>query len=490
VKWQQIYAASFRVGSKDVLQRGKHNLDFYVPKLAEMLCLNVEGTLESAIEEVFQTWVKDYPEFFKILRNKGFTGKEYLDSKKIELYLNENASENKLIKFSWLGYAQINAFTVNDQKYLKVAAYVEGKRVISFLVGEDEFYIGEKSGKIAKILSEIKYCKYDQKEIQDFYPKYRLIEFINAGGTNLLIPLIGEYFDSSIEKLMKSECYTFADSFYLHKKYINAEESEFKEIFKVPAKVLRKLTISAAKQKGVLKILKKTRETAPEYLQTDIISESLIQFLKYNVLVPYGGRRTTDIPGFKNMTKQTKLRISRTVSKLSTAADYGLYVDYLNMCNAMQEPIQIEIKGDISTIHDTKLKTYMEFMDRNRDFLFQGKIGDSDYKELEMIDETYIVVMPKSVDDIYREGRAMSNCVSTYIPRILDGSCYILFLRETKSPDVSFGTLEVRGNLLYQAKARFNCKLSYEAQKFLSEKYCREKNLSISTCDIERKYRD
>jgi len=60
----------------------------------------------------------------------------------------------------------------------------------------------------------------------------------------------------------------------------------------------------------------------------------------------------------------------------------------------------------------------------------------------------------------------------------------ILFLRETSDPEKVYGTIEVRGDSLVQAKARCNSRLPEEACEFLRF-YCKQKKLRINTCDIK-----
>lgn len=49
-----------------------------------------------------------------------------------------------------------------------------------------------------------------------------------------------------------------------------------------------------------------------------------------------------------------------------------------------------------------------------------------------------------------------NNCVASYIDRVIDGECHILFLRKKNKPNESLVTIEVVNNHIVQAKRKFN----------------------------------
>ena len=75
---------------------------------------------------------------------------------------------------------------------------------------------------------------------------------------------------------------------------------------------------------------------------------------------------------------------------------------------------------------------------------FEGKVGK------------YIIIAPKTPKDLIEEGQMMSNCVASYIERVVDGSTMIFFMRTKKEPERSLVTIEVRNSSLVQVKGRFN----------------------------------
>ncbi len=69
----------------------------------------------------------------------------------------------------------------------------------------------------------------------------------------------------------------------------------------------------------------------------------------------------------------------------------------------------------------------------------------------------YLILSPKTPNDMFDEARMQSNCLSSYIGRVADGECQIFFLRKRSAPDKSFVTIEIRGDgSLGQVLGRFN----------------------------------
>ncbi len=63
------------------------------------------------------------------------------------------------------------------------------------------------------------------------------------------------------------------------------------------------------------------------------------------------------------------------------------------------------------------------------------------------------------------EAASQNNCVSSYIDKVIDGKCHILFLRKRNKPDESLVTIEVRNNHIVQTRRRFNDDVTAEDQK-------------------------
>ena len=60
------------------------------------------------------------------------------------------------------------------------------------------------------------------------------------------------------------------------------------------------------------------------------------------------------------------------------------------------------------------------------------------------------------------EAVAQNNCVASYIDKVIDGECHIMFLRKKSNPKESLVTIEIRNNHIVQARRRFNDPVTLE----------------------------
>ena len=81
----------------------------------------------------------------------------------------------------------------------------------------------------------------------------------------------------------------------------------------------------------------------------------------------------------------------------------------------------------------------------------------------------YVFIYPKCIQDIKDESVNMNNCVSSYVQKVIDGNCDILFLRHKDSPDKSLVTIEVRNNKIVQALQKYNHPLTKEQQEIVDK---------------------
>lgn len=84
------------------------------------------------------------------------------------------------------------------------------------------------------------------------------------------------------------------------------------------------------------------------------------------------------------------------------------------------------------------------------------KIYTENHSYLEKNISDYSFIYPKKIQDIKDEAVQQSNCVASYIDRVLDNQCHIMFLRKKDNPKKSLVTLEVRDNKIVQARGPYN----------------------------------
>ena len=72
-------------------------------------------------------------------------------------------------------------------------------------------------------------------------------------------------------------------------------------------------------------------------------------------------------------------------------------------------------------------------------------------------------------EDIKKEAVQQSNCVVSYIDRVINGQCDIIFMRNANTPNESLVTVEIRNKKVVQARRRFNESVTDEQQKVLDK---------------------
>lgn len=113
------------------------------------------------------------------------------------------------------------------------------------------------------------------------------------------------------------------------------------------------------------------------------------------------------------------------------------------------------------TTHKIACRNYNRMKKEFSEELFKKRIN----KQYEGSFGDYIFIYPDSTQDIKDEAASQNNCVASYIDKVIDGQCHILFLRKKNKPDESLVTIEVRNDHIVQARRRFNDDVTAEDQK-------------------------
>lgn len=117
------------------------------------------------------------------------------------------------------------------------------------------------------------------------------------------------------------------------------------------------------------------------------------------------------------------------------------------------------------TTHKIACRNYNRMKKEFSEELFRKRIR----KEYECSFGDYTFIYPKCTQDIKDEAVSQNNCVASYIDKVIDGKCHILFLRKKNKLNESLVTIEVRNNQIVQAKRRFNDDVTEAQQKVIDE---------------------
>lgn len=162
-----------------------------------------------------------------------------------------------------------------------------------------------------------------------------------------------------------------------------------------------------------------------------------------------------------------------------TAKALFLYIDRLKTFEAIEDMSFIlrelmdyaKMMSRISPKYDKYPRNFLtthKIATRNYNRLKQ-EFSEEKFKEQIRLDYEdrfgeYCFIYPKCTQDIKDEAVMQNNCVVSYIDRVINGKCHILFLRKVDNPEKSLVTIEVRNNKIVQAYRHFNDPITIEDQ--------------------------
>lgn len=125
--------------------------------------------------------------------------------------------------------------------------------------------------------------------------------------------------------------------------------------------------------------------------------------------------------------------------------------DTVSMCHAIS-PKYDKYPRYLKTTHDIVRRNY----DRMKQAFDAEQFALRVKPEMENTIDKYTFIYPKTPQDIKDEAVQQNNCVASYIDRVIEGRCDIVFMRRKDSPEHSLVTLEVVDGKVVQRKQRYN----------------------------------
>lgn len=134
--------------------------------------------------------------------------------------------------------------------------------------------------------------------------------------------------------------------------------------------------------------------------------------------------------------------------------------DYANMMHNISEKFEKYPRYFLST-HKIAARNYERLKHQFDEQRFAKQIKP----EYEITHKDYKFFYPKCTQDIKDEAVQQQNCVASYIGRVIDGYCDILFLRKKDAPTKSVVTIEVRNGKIVQAFQAYNTPCNEEQRE-------------------------
>ena len=142
------------------------------------------------------------------------------------------------------------------------------------------------------------------------------------------------------------------------------------------------------------------------------------------------------------------------------------YRDYQNML----ENLGIAFEGDFRILpknfkqaHDDAVKAYNDMKDEQKRIEFANQLEK--LLGLEQTIGNYTFVLPKELQELKAEGKALSHCVGSYADRVARGETVILFVRQKEKIDNPLYTLEIKNGKIVQLRGKRNKDAAADAWK-------------------------
>ena len=341
-----------------------------------------------------------------------------------------------------------------------------------------------------------------------FYPEYNLEQYMEHSH-NILVPLIAPDYHCLMELAAKASVPSVAENMEILDCFRN-DPSLFRNLrdtFRLPLHVLRALDPQDVTDE-LLANLAHINQCHPGLLQFDHYTPLMCDFyhaLSIEMVPGQTGRvpdRRRPIRNYRihglykyDLTDDQILQILRFLRKSSDDANTLRYLfDYINACEHLGEyPYGFIPRGSLRIAHDRIVQRIRLDKNDKESHDFHSVVTSAYYLSLTtdrteedrefFKEDPFVIIAPEEREDLFLESDAMHNCVRIYVNAVCAGRTKIYFLRRKRTPGTSFGTIEVRGNTLVQAKAHSNGQLDQAAQDYI-RKWCHAKNLRILTLDI------
>ena len=336
-------------------------------------------------------------------------------------------------------------------------------------------------------------------------PEYHLEQYLDKS-SNILIPLIAPEYHNLLELAAKAAIPAVAENMDSLEQF---EKDPFvirnlQTAFGLPLHVLRALR----PQDTTPELLEKLAEiyrSHPGLLQFDRFTPSMCSFYE-NMKIQMTAARKETASGHRHsgrryringltrtdLTDAQVLQILRYLYRKNASWQY--LCDYINACELLGEyPYGFLPKNSLVEAHDRVVERIGIRENDTEEFSFARAVLSRNYQSLVtneteedqefFRDDPFVIIAPRHRQDLFAESASMHNCVRIYTHRVAAGNTKIYFLRKKTAPMRSYGTIEVQGWRLIQAKGFANSRLDRQAQDFIL-KWCEARHLLIRTRDI------
>lgn len=149
----------------------------------------------------------------------------------------------------------------------------------------------------------------------------------------------------------------------------------------------------------------------------------------------------------------------------------GDWLDYLNMCKELKYDMRnsfVLFPNDLKAAHDETAALIKHKKDKALERKYK-KLFTKYQEQFEMQAYGLMIIAPRKLMDIVKEGKTLHHCVGGYTTRVANNETVILFIRDINVPNKSFYTMEVRDGKVIQVRGQNNCGTTPKVEKLVSK---------------------
>ncbi len=239
-------------------------------------------------------------------------------------------------------------------------------------------------------------------------------------------------------------------------RYINWRAKDLRKTLKMNAKEIRDFRAAG----GTMQTLERYREIQEVYPKVNFSQLDLFG---------YWGREEN----IKEIEKYISLDSAvKYLEKQGGNNDTGIYADYLRECNSLgydMKDKRILRPKDLQKAHEkTSMQVAIEKDKKKREDFAVGM--KSIYAEEAYQYGDLLIRSAASIEELHKESQALNHCVRTYVNKVCDKRCAILFIRKINEPDKPYFTLELsRERKIVQCRGNHNCAYPPEVEAFIEQ---------------------
>lgn len=162
--------------------------------------------------------------------------------------------------------------------------------------------------------------------------------------------------------------------------------------------------------------------------------------------------------------------IIKYINKNSTVSTGVMtFRDYVNMMEKIGTPVNEDtiFPKDLKKAHELAKDKYNAIIHEKDNGVYSKRLKSLKY--LEYANDGLMIVVPKRIEEILREGRELSHCVGSYVDRVAKGETTILFVRKADAPNQPYYTIEFKNDRVLQLRGLRNQVPTEDVQQFVDQ---------------------